>query len=173
MVGAVAALTGAAAGLVGARLGWSLVLPAFIGASVIGVVLAVVDVRQRRLPFLLSGLVYGGCVACFGVESVLASSFGPFGRSVVAGLVVAFAFLALALAMPGQLGLGDVALVGWIAMTLGWLGWGHLVGGLVVGLALQAAGAVVLLVLRRKTVRGELPMGPALLAGWLVAVVIS
>jgi leader peptidase (prepilin peptidase) / N-methyltransferase len=36
------------------------------------------------------------------------------------------------------LGLGDVVLVGSLALSLGWLGWDHLVLGLLVGLSAQA-----------------------------------
>lgn len=54
---AVAAVAGAASGLVGARLGRHPVLPAFVLAAVVGLTLAVIDLRVRRLPFALSGLV--------------------------------------------------------------------------------------------------------------------
>jgi leader peptidase (prepilin peptidase)/N-methyltransferase len=80
-------------------------------------------------------------------------------------------FLAVALALPGQLGLGDVVLIGWIAMTLAWLGWDRLGVGLLAGLLLQAVAAAVALVwLRRRNMDAGLPMGAALVAGWLLAV---
>ena len=64
---------------------------------------------------------------------------------------------------------GDVVLGGgWIALSLGWFAWRATALGLLVGLVVQAAGGVVLLA--RAGPRRTLPMGPALLLGWLVGV---
>jgi leader peptidase (prepilin peptidase)/N-methyltransferase len=167
---AVVAVAGAASGLVGARLGWRPVLPAFVLAAVVGLTLAVIDLRVRQLPFALSGLVYGACAVNFGVEAIAEHDLVPPGRATAAGLVVSAAFLGLALALPGQLGLGDVVLVGWIASTLAWLNWFNLVLGLVTGVSLQFLAAIALLLFRR-TSRGAAPMGPAMWVGWLIGVV--
>jgi leader peptidase (prepilin peptidase) / N-methyltransferase len=153
-----------------AGLGWGLVLPAFWLAAVIGVTMAIIDLRVRRLPFVLSGAVNVVSVVFMGVQAVATQDFVALGRAFVAALGVSVTFLVLALAVPGQLGLGDVILIGWIALTLGWLGWSNLVLGLVAGLLLQFVGAVVWAV--RRMPRGNpLPMGPALLVGWLMGVV--
>jgi hypothetical protein len=69
---------------------------------------------------------------------------------------------------PGQLGLGDVLMIGWIALTLGWLGWEQLGIGLLAGLLLQATAAATLMALRHRPKEGGLPMGPASVAGWLM-----
>jgi leader peptidase (prepilin peptidase)/N-methyltransferase len=126
-------------------------------AGLLGVGLAIVDVRRRRLPFIA-------------VDAVVSGVWAPAWRALVGCLVALGLFLAVAFTLPGQLGLGDVVLVGWVAMTLGWLGWRPLGTGLLAGLFLQAALAAILIALRRRRVEGGLPMGPALIAGWLIGV---
>lgn len=109
----------------------------------------------------------------FGVEAIAEHDFVPPGRATAAGLVVSAAFLGLALALPGQLGLGDVVLVGWIASTLAWLNWSNLVLGLVTGVSLQFLAAIALLLFRRTSRGAALPMGPAMWVGWLIGVVTA
>jgi leader peptidase (prepilin peptidase) / N-methyltransferase len=171
--GTVAAVAGVASGLVAARLGWSPVLPAFLLAAVVGVTLAVTDLRVRRLSFVLSGIVYGGCAVNLCAEAISAQDYGPLGRAAAAGLAVSAAFLGVALALPGQLGLGDVVLAGWIASTLGWLGWSNLVLGLVTGVVFQLVAVVTLVASHRASRSALLPMGPALWIGWLMGVLLA
>lgn len=136
--------------------------------GVIAVALGIIDVRVRRLPYMLAGVMYASCVAAFLIHMAITGEVRPLVRALVAGAVAFLAFLVLALAFPGQLGLGDVVLVGWIALSLGWFAWRAAALGLLVGLVVQAAGGVVLLA--RAGPRRTLPMGPALLLGWLVGV---
>jgi leader peptidase (prepilin peptidase)/N-methyltransferase len=154
-----------------AVLGWSRELWVLWLPGLLGVGLAIVDVRQRRLPFLMTGAMYALSGPALVVVAVISGDPAPVIRALVAGIAAIGVFLAVAMALPGQLGLGDVVLIGWIALTLGWLGWGRLGVGLLAGLLVQAATAATLMALRRRCVDGGLPMGPALLAGWLVGVV--
>jgi leader peptidase (prepilin peptidase)/N-methyltransferase len=88
----------------------------------------------------------------------------------MAAAVTVAAGLALALADAGQMGLGDVVLAGWVALSLGWFGWPSAWAGLFMGFAVQAV-LFGLVALRRAHDRPRaLPMGPALMAGWLVAI---
>jgi len=71
----------------------------------------------------------------------------------------------LALASPGGLGMGDVKLAALLGLYLGWLGWAAVVLGALAGFVVQAVVALALLAARRIGLRGELPFGPAMLAG--------
>jgi leader peptidase (prepilin peptidase)/N-methyltransferase len=74
-------------------------------------------------------------------------------------------YLVLALIAPSGLGMGDVKLAGLLGLYLGWLGWGAVVLGAMAGFVVQAVVALLLLATRRIGLRGELPFGPAMLAG--------
>jgi leader peptidase (prepilin peptidase)/N-methyltransferase len=169
---AVAVFVCGATGLVGLRLGWSLALPACLLTAVSGVLLALIDIRRRRVPYVVALPTYGACMTTLAVAAVIHGSGASLVRAVLATAALSGGFLGLALAMPGQLGLGDVVLVGVLGATLGWLGWEAVWAGLVAGLLLQAATVLVLLMLRRTRMGLAVPFGPALVGGWLVAVAL-
>ncbi|WP_435827222.1 hypothetical protein [Actinoplanes philippinensis] len=85
------------------------------------------------------------------------------------GIAVGVLALAVALALPGQMGLGDVSLMGVIALTLGWLKVETAGVGLVAGVLTQAVVAIGV-VIRTGNRRLKVPFGPALLAGWFLAI---
>jgi leader peptidase (prepilin peptidase)/N-methyltransferase len=66
--------------------------------------------------------------------------------------------------------MGDVKLAGLLGLHLGWLGWGAVVVGAFAAFVVQAVVALVLLAARRIGLRGELPFGPAMLAGAALAI---
>lgn len=158
-----------AAAVIGVRIGRSPVLPAFVVTVVVGIVLAVVDARRRRLPFVFTGLICAVCVGNFGLVSVIVGDASSLTRSVLAGIVTSLAFLLVALVFAGQLGLGDVAFVGALALSLGWLGWQHVATGVMASLVVQLVAFVVSR-LRSPGPTVALAMGPALLAGWMIGV---
>ena len=163
------------AGLVSAAvciaLGWTLPTLALSLAAVVGTGLVVTDVRVRRLPHLLTGAMYTVCVVAFGVQWFVDGQPTRPLRAGLAAAVVLVASLLLALALPGHLGLGDVVLMGWVALSLGWWGWRSVTVALMAALAVQAVVAVMTLLVG--TARGSaLPLGPALMGGWLVAVAL-
>ena len=166
-----AVVSGAVSVVLGTVLGSSLVMPAYWLCGLLGVALAIVDVRTRRLPYAMTGVMYASCAVTFGLSAAGSGAVSPLVRVVLAAALASAGFLVLALAFPGQLGLGDVVLVGWVAFSLGWFGWRMAVVGLLAGLIIQAA--VGILVLVRAGPRRPLPMGPALLIGWLVGVLVA
>ena len=166
----ISAVAAVVAGFVGARLGWSIVLPVFVLATVFGLALSIVDLLGSRLPFAFSGTVYVAIVVGLGVDALASADATHLGRAVSGGAVVTIGFLVLAMALPGQLGLGDVVMVGWIAMTLARLGWRSLFVGLVASLVIQAVVTAVAVGTRRGNRRRHTPFGPALWFGWLAGV---
>ena len=171
---AAALLAGAVAGVVAGRLPLSPALPAFWLFAVVGVGLAVIDVRRRRLPHAMTGTLWAICGLGLVGESFASGHIHSLVTGAAAGASVVVLALLIAFALPGQLGLGDVSLSGVIALSLGGLCLSTAALGLVTGIALQACIAVTSKFRSRDLLsRSHLPFGPALLMGWLVALAAS
>lgn len=171
LVAVTAAYTGAAAAIIAAVLPLTLVLPSFWLFAVVGVGLAIIDVRCRRLPHSLTGILFVSSGLCFVAAAMTDGDVGPLLRAIGSGAATAAILLVVALALPGQLGLGDVVLAGATTFSLGWLSWQAAVFGILSGLLLQ--GLVAVLVLSAGHRNSRLPMGPALVAGWVLALAAS
>lgn len=158
----------AVAGVLAAMLGPDPNLPALLVAGVVGVLLAVIDLRCLRLPDPLVGglaMVAGGPLALLQPDRI--------GAAVAAGVVVGVVYLLVALLPGGGLGLGDVKLGAVLGLLLGFGGWtavavgfgaAHLINGVVAGWLLARG--------RASGGRG-LPFGPALLAGAVIGLVTN
>jgi len=116
------------------------------------------------------GTVYLGSVS---LASVASGHAGDAVRAVLVTTVVATGLLVLALALPGHLGLGDVAFVAVLELSLGWLGLRAALYGLLATLMLAALHAVIVMIQRGTRCGLRLPLGPALLLGWLLAVLLT
>jgi leader peptidase (prepilin peptidase)/N-methyltransferase len=154
-------------GLVGWRIGWTPVLAAWAYLTGVCLILGYVDARTRLLPTQLIGPSYGVVgvlllVAGFGDWSGEGVWHAILGWAVMGG----FYFVMWRVGPPG-LGYGDVRLSGLLAICLGYLGWGPLVTGLYSGFVLGAVGSLVLLLLRRVTLKTYVPFGPYMMAGAL------
>lgn len=169
-IAALATISGASTGAVGVLPLASLIGLAFGIFAVVGVGLAVIDVRRRRLPHALTGLLGAECIMFFSADAVISGSGVAMVRAAVTGVITAFVLLCVAIALPGQLGLGDVVFASVVTASLGWLSIQSATLGLVVGLVAQGFVVVCRAVWVRDR-RLTLPLGPALLAGWMVGVV--
>ncbi|MGK5111236.1 MULTISPECIES: prepilin peptidase [unclassified Geodermatophilus] len=156
--------------LVGLRFGVSWELPAFLLLAGAGVLLAVIDLRARLLPNRVLLPALGAGAALLVLPAALDGAWPALLRAVLGAAALFAAFLVLALLSPGALGMGDVKLAALLGLYLGWLGWGAVLGGAVAGFVVQAVVALGLLAARRIGLRGELPFGPAMLAGAAVAI---
>jgi leader peptidase (prepilin peptidase)/N-methyltransferase len=162
--------TGVLFALATVRFGASWDLPAFLVLAAAGVWLTVVDLRTRRLPDRVVLPALGSGVVLLAGAALAGHDLPALGRA-AAGAALAFAgFLVLALLAPAGLGMGDVKLAALLGLLLGWLGWPAVWWGAVAGFVVQALVSVVLLAARRVDRRGELPFGPAMLAGAAVTV---
>lgn len=162
--------TGATASLACARCPALVVVPIFWLTAVLGTTLAIIDVRCHRLPHTLTSVLWGVGGACLVADAIVGWESGHLIVAGVSALATAGTLLLIALAFPGQLGLGDVNLAGALALSLGWRHWSAPLTGLLTAFVLQAivvAGRSVLGVRRRKE-RDGFPLGPALGLSWLV-----
>lgn len=166
-----AATTALVWALLGVARGGRADLAAFLTVGTLGVALAFVDLRVRRLPDVLTGAMLVGAGLLLGVAALAEGHLGDYARSWAGAAALFASFLALALLRPTDLGLGDVKLAAPVGLALAWLGWGHLLLGAFLGfLAGGLAGAAIMLT-GRGSRRSSLPFGPSMLLGALVAVV--
>jgi leader peptidase (prepilin peptidase)/N-methyltransferase len=162
--------TAALCALAGLRFGLTWQLPAFLVLGAVGVLLAVIDLEHRVLPNRILLPAIGAGAVLLALAAALGGGWPHLTGALVGGVVLFLVFLALALLAPAGLGMGDVKLAGLLGLYLGWLGGGVLVAGAVAGFVVQAVAALVLLAGRRIGLKGELPFGPAMLAGAALAI---
>ena len=93
-------------------------------------------------------------------------------RALAAALALSGGYLVLALLPGANLGMGDVKLCALLGLLLGWLGWDAVLLGALLPHLINGPVALALLLARRAGRKTELPLGPALLAGALLAVVV-
>ncbi|WP_165449745.1 prepilin peptidase [Krasilnikovia cinnamomea] len=139
-------------------------LPAYGWFAVLGILLAAVDIRVRRLPNMLTAAWAGGVFAGLGLAALVEHRGGDWVRAALAGVGVAVLFAVIAALRPGALGWGDVKAAVAVGAVLGWLGWAALYAGVFVAFALAAGYAIVLLA-RGGRRQDSLPFGPFLVAG--------
>jgi leader peptidase (prepilin peptidase) / N-methyltransferase len=145
-------------------------LPAYLLVAGLGVAMGYVDVREHRLPDWLTYPAFGGAAVLLALAATVTGEWGAYGRAWLGALALAGGFLLLAIIRPADLGLGDVKLAASLGLLLGWIGWGHVVLGAFASFLLGGLCSVLLLATGRAGRRSEIPFGPFLLAGALVAV---
>lgn len=165
-------LTAGAFGGLAWRFGHQFDLLPYVVLAAVGVALGLIDLVEQRLP---SELVYSaaGLVGALLATSAVLHYRGPDLLRALAGMAILAAFyLVLALASGGGLGAGDVKLGGLLGFALGWLGWSALVAATFLGWFAAALAWLVLRVVWRRPRGSLLPMGPFLVLGALLAVVM-
>jgi leader peptidase (prepilin peptidase)/N-methyltransferase len=162
--------TAALFAVVALRFGTTAQLAAWLWFAAAGVLLAVIDLRERLLPDRALVPAVAGSAVLLAVAAATGHAWLDLGRAVLGAVVLFTALLVLALAAPGQLGMGDVKLGVLLGLHLGWLGWPALLLGALAGFVLQSVLSIGLLATRRIGLKGHLPFGPAMLAGAAVVV---
>jgi leader peptidase (prepilin peptidase)/N-methyltransferase len=150
---------------IGGVRGWPLAAHAVWAAGAI--VLAFVDAAVHRLPHRVVASTSIG----FLVLLLPDTDWAAWLRSVLAGLALAAFFGAIAVAAPGQLGLGDVAVAVPVGALLGWHSWATFAAGVLLGLAAASAAAITARLSRIAARGAHLPLGPYLLVAAFVATV--
>jgi len=168
LVSGCAAATGIAVGVLSVRFD-GIELVAFGFLSCVGVVLAAIDLVERRLPGRLIVPSFGVLAGLLVLEAAGTGRWGNLLTALVAAFVVALAYLLVALASSGGLGSGDVRFGGLLGMATGWQGWSAVITGTVVAWTGAAAVLLVLHCLGRRP--GAIPTGSFLLVGAMVALV--
>jgi leader peptidase (prepilin peptidase)/N-methyltransferase len=114
----------------------------------------------------------GGTLAGLLIPALIEHRGGDWVRAVLAALILPVVFALPALLRPGAMGWGDVKAAAAVGAALGWLGWAPVYAGVLLAFLLACGYAVVLLVRRRAGRRTQLALGPFLVAGALVVIVL-
>ena len=155
------------------------VLPAFLAFGSVLVAQTWIDLREHRLP---RAITYTGLALGAALLTAAAIAVGEPERIWMAALGAAIALALIggiylaANAWYGEdvgFGFGDVVLAPLLGLHLGWLNPGIVPPGLFFGFVLGTLGAIPALVARRADGRSELPFGPFLALGALVAVFLG
>lgn len=138
----------------------------FVAMALLGPTMAAVDIREYRLPDLLT--LVTGSVAVIGAITVCAfeNDWSRLISSTAYAVAAAGVFYVLALLTAGGIGLGDIKLLAVIGFTVGLNGWQTLIyciaGAFIIG-------AVVAIVTRLKQAGvKELPFGPFLIVATVI-----
>jgi leader peptidase (prepilin peptidase) / N-methyltransferase len=154
------------------RFGWSAELPAYLAFGAVAATVTVTDVIARRIP----NRVVGPAALAGPVLLVVAGSgpgpWWPLARAGIGAALLAGFYLALGLAFPAGMGLGDVKWAGLIGLYLGYLAWSDLPTATLVAFGAAAVFVLVAPVAGRGR-RLVLPMAPFMTAGALVVVLTT
>lgn len=149
-------------------------LPILVGDSAVAAVavpLAAIDLVEQRLPRTLVLAAYPAAI----VASVVATAQERDGSALVRsmlGMAALFMFFLTLAVVTGDVGAGDVRLVGVLGLMLAWRSWTCLLAGTVLGLTGAAVVAVALIATGRGSLRTRIALGPALIAGAFAAVLV-
>jgi leader peptidase (prepilin peptidase) / N-methyltransferase len=148
-------------------------LPAYLALSLACVVLVAIDVDSRLLPDRITYPAFGLVAVLLLAASLVEHDLGRMPRAFGAAGVAGAFMLALALLEPGGMGLGDVKFALVLGLALGWLGWGAVVAGFVAAFLLGGLAALTALLILRAGRKTQLPFGPWLALGTLLAVLAA
>ena len=166
----VEAATGVVFAVMAVRFGFNPVLPAYLYLAAIGVALWMIDLDVKRLP---NAIVLPSYVVASALLAVASAVTGEWGDLLRAGLGMAalygFYFL-LALIYPAGMGFGDVKLSGVLGLYLGYLGWAEVVTGGFLAFLLGGIAGIGLLLVRKAGRKSQIPFGPFMLLGALLAI---
>lgn len=153
------------------RFGFSPLLPAAWYLAALGVALSVIDIRQHRLPDVLTLPSYPVALLLLGgVGLLLPGGLGHLASGLIGMLAAGAFFLLLAFLQPAGIGWGDVKLSGILGFYLGWFGAATLLAGLFAAFALAALTGLALIVAGRANRKSQLPLGAFLLAAALAVI---
>lgn len=162
--------TGVVFAVMAVRFGLDALLPAYLYLAAIGVALWMIDLDVKRLP---NAIVLPSYVVAGALLTVAAAVTGEWADLLRAGLGMAalygFYFL-LAFIYPAGMGFGDVKLAGVLGLYLGYLGWAEVVAGGFLGFLFGGVVGLALMAVSRAGRKSQIPFGPFMLAGALVAI---
>ncbi|MET8074805.1 A24 family peptidase [Streptomyces sp. NPDC005303] len=139
----------------------------------VGVLLAVVDLRVRRLPDPLTLPLAAAALALLGAVSFVPEHAGSWLHALFGALALGVGYWVLWRINPGGMGFGDVKLALGAGAVLGWYGWDTVLLGTFAGFLLGALYGGVLVLVGRAGRKTAIPFGPFLIAGAYAGLLIG
>lgn len=145
-------------------------LPAYCVLATGLVALSAIDLELRRLPTPV--IYWTGALGAAGLVLASAGSgrWSALVSAAIGGAACFAVFFAIFFAVPKGMGFGDVRLAALCGIFLGWLGPRLVPFGILLGFVVAGLPAIALVVLGKANRKSQLPFGPFLAAGTLVAV---
>ncbi|WP_230194947.1 A24 family peptidase [Streptomyces sp. NBC_00080] len=162
----VCAALAAATGLRPELVVWLLLAP-------VGVLLAAVDLRVRRLPDPLTLPLAAAALVLLGPAALLPEHAGDWTTALLGALALGAGYLALHLVNPGGMAYGDVKLALSVGAVLGWYGWATVMLGTFAAFLLGALYGGALAVAGRAGRKTMIAFGPFMLAGTFAGLLIG
>ena len=153
------------------RIGLDPALPAYLYLGAIGVALALIDLDVKRLPNVIVLPSYVVGIVLLAIAAAIGRDWSDLLRALLGMAALYGLYFGLALVYPAGMGFGDVKLAGVLGLYLGWLGWGEVVIGGFLGFLFGGVVGGVLMAVRRAGRKSQIPFGPFMLMGALVAIV--
>jgi len=153
------------------RIGLDPALPAYLYLGAIGVALALIDIDVKRLPNVIVLPSYVVGIALLAVAAAIGDDWSDLLRALLGIAALYGLYFGLALVYPAGMGFGDVKLAGVLGLYLGWLGWGEVVIGGFLGFLFGGLVGGVLMAVQRAGRKSQIPFGPYMLMGALVAII--
>ncbi|WP_309073202.1 prepilin peptidase [Paenarthrobacter sp.] len=162
-----AAVTALLFGLLAWRFGFSPELPAFLLLALLGVQLSRIDFTLHLLPNALVLFLLGGGLMLLLASAALSPGWPELLRALAGGAILFAGYLILGLISPGSLGMGDVKLAAPLGLYLGYLGWGQVLFGGLLGFVVGGVLTVLMLRMRSAEKPVETAHGPAMVVAAL------
>lgn len=141
---------------------WALFIP-------VGVALAFIDLRHKRLPNVLTLRSAAIIVAMLALET-FPDDWSLWIRALEGGAALFVLYLLMNLLTGGAMGMGDVKLALSIGLLTGYLGWSHLIVASLIAFVAGGVASAALLLTRRAGRRSTIPFGPFMLFGLITVV---
>ncbi|MEZ7002404.1 A24 family peptidase [Streptomyces sp. AD55] len=137
------------------------------------VLLAVVDLRVRRLPDPLTLPSAAAALALLGLAALVPGHAGQWGTALLGALGLSAGYYTLYRLNPAGMGFGDVKLALGAGGVLGWYGWPAVLLGTLAGFLLGAVYGGVLVLARRADRTTAIAFGPFLITGALLGLLAA
>jgi leader peptidase (prepilin peptidase)/N-methyltransferase len=152
------------------RFGADWALPGYLLFVAALLAVSAIDLERFLVPNRIVYPSLAASVVLLGLAAVLEHDGGAFVRTLVGAVAASAGLLALALAYPRGMGMGDVKLALLLGLYLGWLSLGHVLLGLFLGFLLGSVVGIALLLTGVRGRKDHLPFAPFLAAGAVLAV---
>lgn len=139
----------------------------------VGMLLAAVDLRVRRLPDPLTLPLAAAALVLLGPAALLPEHAGDWTTALLGALALGAGFLVLHLVNPGGMAYGDVKLALSMGAVLGWYGWATVMLGTFAAFLLGALYGGALAVVGRAGRKTVIAFGPFMLAGTFAGLLIG